>query len=134
MTEPFAWIVPYCPDFYFLPSLCYHKVFGEWDDGTWDCPAYWASMGLPIIPCYETDNESEAECWISMDKHGRWCKKDGVILRSFGWPYGTWVEALNASRSVGKSVHMLKFEFDSPVNRGPIVGPPPTFQLRGTSR
>lgn len=129
MSKPAAWIVPLCPNFYFLPSLCYDKVFGEWDDETWDCPAYWASVGLPVIPCYETDNEEEAECWISMDKHGKWCKRDGVHLKRFN-THGHWVEALNASRSVGKLTLLLRLDLYSPINRGPIVGLPPTFKRR----
>lgn len=129
MSKPFAWIVPLCPNFYFLPSMCYNKVFREWDDGTWDCPAYWASIGLPIIPCYETDNEDEAECWVSMDKYDKWCKRDGVHFKSFN-AYGMWAEALNASRNVQKSTHMLKLNFHSPISRGPITGPPPIFKRR----
>lgn len=125
--SPFAWFVPYCPNFYFLPSLHYHKAFKVWDDGDWDCPAYWVSVGLPVIPCYETFCEAEAMFWISQDKYDRWDKKGGVHIKTVKYE-GLWLEALNASRSVRKSTHMLKFDLHSPIDRGPVLGPPPAFR------
>lgn len=129
MTElsPIAWLVPFSPDFYFLPALHYHKVYGEWDDGSWDCPAWLASQGFPVIPCYKTDDEADAECWISIDKWGRWCKKDGVYLKRFN-SHGLWLEALRASQNVQQTTYMLKFDYFSPVDLGPTQGAKPTFK------
>ncbi len=124
-NKPFAWLVPHCPDFYFMPSIFYHKVFAEWDDETWDCPAYWASRGIPVIPCYKTEDVNEAECWICKDKYGKWSKKSQVHLKSFN-RYGHWIEALDASKSF-YDTYMLKLDFHSPINRGRITGDPPTF-------
>ena len=125
----FAWLIPNSPDFYFLPALHYHKAYGEWDDGTWDCPAYLASVGFPIIPCYKTEDESEAECWITIDKYGKWYKKEGVHLKRFN-RYSLWLEALRASQGVKETTYMLTFKYESPIGRGPIQGPAPTFKSK----
>jgi hypothetical protein len=127
MSKPFAWIVPFCPDFYFMPVLRYHKIFREWDTESWDCPAYWSSKGFPVVPCYTTEDENAAECWISQDKYQRW--SDQPNLKSF-CTLPMWTENLNASRSVRKFIQLLTCDLSSPINRGPITGPPPIFKRR----
>jgi len=129
-AEPFAWVVPSCPDFYFLPSLLYNKIFKEWDNGGWDCPAYWASKKLPVIPCYSTDEEELAQCWISQDKYDRWDKNGSGVYMKYESSLSLWTEALNASRYVQKSVQLLTLDLSSPMGRGAITGPPPTWKSR----
>lgn len=62
--EAKAWIIKQCPDFYFMPSQRYDRVFFKWeDDGRKNSPEYWASKGyspLEIVPC----EERSAEIWI----------------------------------------------------------------------
>lgn len=125
MSEPFAWIVPICPDFYFMPTMMYHKIFKEWDNNGWDCPAYWAIRNYPIIPCYATEDEKSAECWISHNKYGQWGKQPN--LKTF-CTLPMWTEDLNASRSVAYNTQLLICDLFSPIDRGPIVGNHPTWK------
>lgn len=120
-----AWIIPYCPDFYFLPTLHFHQIFKEWDNGSWNCPAYWLSIGIAPIPCFVTDSEQEADCWMSEDKYGRW--RGDCILKQEG-SLSLWTEALNASRNVQQAVQMYRFDKSTPLSRGAIVGPSPTWK------
>lgn len=127
-----AWLIPYCPNFFFLPSLCYHQIFKEWDNGSWDCPAYFSSVGLPLIPCYEVEHEEDANCWTCRGRYGKW--DTGVSIRHTPGCVGFdgardsfWLEALHCSQRVRDEVILLRAELSSPIDRGPISGPEPTW-------
>lgn len=116
----FAWLIPHCPNFYFMPSLCYHQVFKEWDDDTWNCPAYWSSIGIPIIPCYLESDEKLSQLWISKNKHSKW--ESTAYLKQPGQECSLWKEALDCSRRCSQVTETLKFELSLPLQHGPIIG------------
>jgi hypothetical protein len=127
VKQPFAWLVPYCPDFYFMPSLRYHQLFKEWDDGTWNCPAYWTSIGLPVIPCFIADGDQDAQCWISLDRYGKW--QTEVHVKRPGEYSPLWLEALECSRRNSKQTETLRFDLSSPVERELITKPLSSWRL-----
>lgn len=46
-----AWLVRNCPDFYFMPSQRYDRIFAKWgeiDDKR--SPAYWQTRGFKVEP------------------------------------------------------------------------------------
>jgi hypothetical protein len=104
--DEFAWLVPHCPNFYFMPSLFYHQLFKVWDDGSRNFPAYWMGRGVPPIACYKTEDEVEAQCWISKRK-GKWDTE--CYVKGSGLTCSFWSEALNATRRQADETHLLRF-------------------------
>ncbi len=125
---PDAWIIPHCPDFYFMPSLFYHKVFKEWDNGTWDCPAYWNNRGIPLIPCYNTAFRVKAKTYLCQDNYGKWDKS--CLIKGYNCTTALWNEDLDCAIRRRKSVVLLTFEDFSPINGNRVTGPMPTFRTR----
>jgi hypothetical protein len=89
-----------------MPSLFYHQLFKEWDDSSWNCPAYWNKRGIPLIACYETEDEVEAQCWISK-RQGKWDRE--CHIKPPGSTCSLWTEALNATRRQADETHLLRF-------------------------
>jgi hypothetical protein len=123
-----AWLVPYCPDFYFMPSLFYHKVFKEWDNKTWDCPAYWSDRGIPLITCYQTTNREDAKCYISLDQYNKWSK--ACLVKGYNCTINLWNEDLDCAFCRNKEVIMLTFDDFSNINRQGTTGPKPEFKTK----
>ena len=113
MTETItAWLVRNCPDFYFMPSLHYDRIFTAWgqiDDKM--SPAYWQTRGFKVESLVECD-EQEATHWLVDGKmvnskfvDGRlaeWTIEKGVIYGVFD------KESADAARQIGKSATPLK--------------------------
>ena len=130
--SPDAWIVPHCPDFYFMPSLFYHKVFKDWDNGTWDCPAYWSDKGVPLIPCYETNDKEKAKCYIGQDKYGKWEK--ACLIKGHNCTISLWNEDLECAIRNRSVVILLTFDNSSPIDGSRITGPKPIFKTRNPKK
>lgn len=85
--EPIAWLIPKCPNFYFLPSLWYDQIFTR--RGTVDekmSLAYWESVGFPSIPLTPCEEE-KATLWVVNNAYA-----------------AIDAESANAARFLGKSV------------------------------
>lgn len=50
--DPLGWLVVDCPNFFFMPSLCYNQFFFTWDNGNWNCPKYWKCKNFNILDLY----------------------------------------------------------------------------------
>ena len=107
MITAVAWIVPACPDFFFMPTFTYDQVFSYWDNNSWDCPKAWKDKGKLIVSCYATENEQEADIWVVND--GRRSKQRQDPMYKHLYPISLWQEALVATRE-HNSITMLNFE------------------------
>lgn len=66
---PIAWLIKECPNFYFMPSLRYDRIFIAWDSGDHNCPAYWKTKGYEAIPLQQCEDEA-ASHWIVNNEYG----------------------------------------------------------------
>ena len=99
MTETItAWLVRNCPNFYFMPSLRYDRVFTSW--GALDnkmCPAYWRSRGFKVEPLVSCESQ-DATHFLVYHADGRYDDfyentRDGFVE-----------ESIRCSRQLGKTV------------------------------
>lgn len=58
------------------------------------------------MTCYETDDEVEAQCWISK-RRGKWDTE--CYIKDPGTYNSFWTEALNATRRQADETYLLRF-------------------------
>lgn len=82
--ETVAWLIENCPNFHFLPSMYYDRIFTTW--GTVQdkmSPAYWTSLGTAakeLIHC----SDEHALYWIVNGTYGVYSREDADAARSLG--------------------------------------------------
>lgn len=83
--KPVAWLIKNCPNFYFMPSMFYDRVFlkYEYGDGRKMSPAYLETRGYKAIPLYECEFD-DAQYWISSTKNVIYIKRDAKSLVELG--------------------------------------------------
>ena len=97
-----AWLVRNCPNFYFMPSLRYDRIFTTWgqiDDKM--SPAYWQTRGFKVEPLVACDEE-EATHFLVHRADGRY---DDFYENCHD---GFTAEAVRCSRELGKVVTPVK--------------------------
>lgn len=112
-----AWLIRNCPNFYFMPSLRYDRIFTTWgqiDDKM--SPAYWQTRGFKVEPLIEC-SEDDATHWLvdgmmidSKFEQGRlveWNIQKGVRYGVFD------KESADAARKIGKEVMPLRLYSDT---------------------
>lgn len=97
-----AWLIRNCPNFYFMPSLRYDRVFAKW--GTIEdkmSPAYWQTRGFKVEPLVACDEE-EATHFLVHHADGRY----DDFYENFR--NGFTAEAVRCSRELDKVVTPVK--------------------------
>jgi hypothetical protein len=79
------WLIKNCPNFYFMPSICYDRIFVQWEDQeiTNMSPNYWSEKGFPAIELIECD-EADATYWIVNSEYGAFCAESAQSARNLG--------------------------------------------------
>jgi len=76
-----AWLIKKCPNFYFLPSQHYDKIFTNRGSSTEKMSLeYWESIGFTSIPLFQCD-ESDATYWIVNGDYGVFDKESAEAAR-----------------------------------------------------
>lgn len=85
IVGPKAWLIKNAPDFYFMPSLHYDRIFPKWGvvEGKHHSPAYLVTRGYDAIPLYQCE-ESEAEYWLVNSDYGVFDKESTDCARAVG--------------------------------------------------